>query len=344
MKKFIAIIMSILIVGCCLVTPASATNISKEKNNFITERVEDFVSSRKGEDFTIKAIKPFLDEEENVISYCYFLEPVGYVIIDTGAEVVEAAFDNTASYKALISQEGNIYYAGPLNYYTRNNSCYNNIMTKEAVPENAVAVSINEFTDTISTSVSYNAVNTNALSRGSITTDKLTGTLRRYSYNTGVICGSTAAAIMLMYYRDYRDSWVVPSWHDTSTGQSLIELIRPEINGDPPQGAFCSDVVRGLNFYFRWRGIADQYSATWSSGSVSATTYNAIRSLITANKPVEILINDHPTYGNHFVVAHGVEKEIHGSTYYYIYAGDGWGSNNVLISFRYLRQYAYIIG
>ena len=192
--------------------------------------------------------------------------------------------------------------------------------------------------------INIDVANVDKTDRGSITTNKLPGTLRRYSYNTGVICGSTAAAIMLMYYRDYIDSWVVPSWHDTTTGESLIELIRPEINGDPPQGAFCSDVVRGLNFYFRWRGISDEYSATWSSGGMNATTYNALKAQITSNNPVEILINSHPTYGNHFVVAHGVEKELHGgSTYYYIYAGDGWGSNNVLISLRYLREYAYII-
>ena len=345
-RKLWSCLLVLCMVFSYLAIPASAIKpftTDSEPSLTIVERVEDFVSLRQGDKYTIETYKALLDENENTISYCFFLDPAGYVIIDTNAEVVEAAFESTASYEALINQDENIYYAGPLSYYTKEAFKYNNVVTQEEVPTNIVNISISEFTDTVNTAsqhATYDAV----VTPNYITTNKLSGTLQTYSYNTGVICGSTAAAIMLMYYRDYRDSWVVPSWHDTPTGQSLIELIRPEINGDPPQGAFCSDVVRGLNFYFRWRGIADQYSSTWTTASNSSTTYNLIKSLITSNKPVELLINDHPTYGNHFVVAHGVEKELHGSTYYYIYAGDGWGSNNVLISFRYLRQLAYIIG
>lgn len=347
-RKLLSCIIVLCLVLSATIVPAGAVNLQKQAEISIAEisdRVQSFIAARKGNAFNIERYKELVDEYGSVIAYCYFLEPAGYIIIDTNAEVTEAAFENTASYRALVSQNDEIYYGGPLNYFTKESQEYNDIVTNEKMQKDAAVECIKNFDETVRLAKQEKAVsNFAAETRSTITTNKLPGKLRKYSYNTGVICGSTAAAIMLMYYRDNIDSWVVPSWHDTETGESLIELIRPQINGDPPHGAVCSDVVRGLNYYFRWRGISNKYSSKWTSGGVNETTYNAIKSLINSKRPAEILINQHPTYKNHFVVAHGVEKEIHGSTYYFVYAGDGWGSNDVLISFRYLRQYAYIVG
>ena len=350
MKKFnrlinkLIVVILIFVFSITTVFASNSTYTKKSVISIITNRVENFISVREGNDFSVDKFKPLLNENKETISYCFFLNPEGYVIVDINGNVIEAAFEKTKSYEALVNNKGDIYYAGPLNYYSKNDNCYVNALTKRTIKPKDFNTVASEFSN-VTNRNSAQLLENNPISPRLVTTNRLEGTLRTYSYNTGVICGSTAAAIMLMYYDDYRDSNMVPSWHATNTGESLIELIRPEINGDPPEAATCPDVVNGLNYYFRWRGVSDQYSATWASGSASEATYNALKNLITANKPAEILIQSHPKYGNHFVVVSGVEKEYHGSNnYYYVYVGDGWGSNNVLISMTYLYGYIYING
>lgn len=343
MTSFILVLCLVLTFYTFPVDSLQATGHTEIPSKKFLERVDNFISVRKGEQFKILSYIPLMRDDESIISYCFFLEPIGYVIIDNNTEIVEASFMNTASYKALKSTNKNIYYAGPLNYYTKETSSYSDIVTKEKISIKDATNYIKDYADNVESAKQQVILENQTANARNITINMLSGTLRQYSYNTGNICGSTAAAIMLMYYRDYIDSYVVPSWHDTSTGESLIELIRPQINGDPPQGAFCSDVVRGLNYYFRWRGISNEYSSTWANGGMNEATYNTIRAQIIANNPVEVLINDHPEYDDHFVVVHGIEKDVYISTYYFMYVGDGWGSNDVIISLRYLREYAYIV-
>ena len=101
-RKFWSCLLVLCMVFSYLAIPASAfkkLTANSEPSLAITERVEDFVSLRQGDKYTIETYKALLDENENTISYCFFLNPAGYVIIDTNAEVVEAAFESTASYE-----------------------------------------------------------------------------------------------------------------------------------------------------------------------------------------------------------------------------------------------------
>lgn len=315
----------------------------------VRESAEDFLNSQIDEQagYEIVSQKALYGANDLVLAHCYFLRPEGYVIVDTNGMVTEAAFEATASYRALQAGTEKIYYTGALSYYVKGNENYRDIVSQETVSAEAVASALVTHREMVQS----NAVKTSLLQRNqsiqpqsSVVNQFATGSLRKYSYNPNVICGSTAAAILLMYYRDYKDSWIVPSWHVTDTGESLINLLVPQINGDPPQVAYSSDVALGLNWYFRWRGISDQYYSNWNQFVSQADTYEKFLSYMLASTPVEVLINNHGVYGNHFVVAHGVQlKWFGGDVYsYYMFVGDGWGSNDVLISMSYIRSYAYI--
>lgn len=138
-----------------------------------------------------------------------------------------------------------------------------------------------------------------------------------------------------MYYYDYVDSYMVPSWHVTDTGESLIKLIEPYLDGSEP-GSNTADAVSGLNWYFRWRGISSKYTAV----SQSPATFSKYGQIIRSNRPVLIDLDAHPTYNEHWVVGYGYI--IRGSAYY-ADVNDGWGSTGIIINMSYVGDIVYIV-
>lgn len=313
------------------------------------ESAEDFLNSQIDEQagYEIVSQKALYGANDLVLAYCYFLRPEGYVIVDTNGMVTEAAFEATASYRALQAATEKIYYTGALSYYVKSNENYRDIVSQETVSAEAVAFALATHRKMVqSNAVKATAIlqeRRNSVTRALAENTYINGSLRKYSYNPNGICASTATAILLMYYRDYKDSWMVPSWHVTDTGESLIKLLVPQINGDPPQAATIVDIKLGLEWYFRWRGISDEYQALLRVNDNSESNYSWMHSMMLSSRPVIVAFREGPME-KHGVVAHGVQVRAfgNGSYSYHLFVGDGWGHNDVLVSMNYAHEFAYI--
>ena len=143
------------------------------------------------------------------------------------------------------------------------------------------------------------------------------GTLKTW-YISGNNCGSIASAICMSFYRDYVNLHYVDNYH---TGKdALIALMQQYVGVGETN---YDDLVNGLNWYFKVRGIAN--SAVKTNGFIFST----VRNKISANRPVIVRTTKPSTYGEHWIIAHGYfESAVDGN---YIIVNDGWGSNNVWI-------------
>lgn len=282
---------------------------------------------------SIEASVPLYDNQDDIVAWGIHLNPTGYIIIDANNSfIIEYSLQNTAPFSGL----DKIYYAGPLQYYKKKQSEFVSVRSNESYNYEELSDDFDKFRSTLCSDF-HQEFSQNRQAR-ILTTHTIPGELRKYSYNPNGICGSTAAAIFLMYYRDYPDSWMVPSWHDTEDGISLIKLLEPNIDGSVP-GSTTEDMVYGLNWYFRWRGISSSYQALVTHSA----PFSSYRPIIDSDRPVIVDLNAHPTYGEHWVVGYGYTIEPHlGNTYYYIVANDGWGSNGVEISMKFVGDIVYL--
>lgn len=334
MKKIFSLILS-LILSCLFVINCFAFSINSDSYSF--SELDNRVSSLTNlidKDTRISNRAPLYDSNEKIIAWCYTLSPKGYVIINSENYIIEYSLYNNLNF----GLNEKIYYTGPLQYFKKDGNSYTNLKSLKKVEKkyfNDLSARFDKKKEQIKST--EQSISRNNITPNSLVTTNIPGTLRTYSYNPNGICGSTAAAILLMYYRDYIDSFVVPSWHATQDGKSLIQLLEPNIDGATP-GSVTTDVVSGLNWYFRWRGISNSYNAR----STVSTSFNAYRQRIDAKRPAIVGIHDHPTYSAHWTVGHGYRIEQHGSTYYYAMVNDGWGSNNIEISMRYVDDIVYL--
>jgi hypothetical protein len=150
---------------------------------------------------------------------------------------------------------------------------------------------------------------------------------RAYSYNPNGICGSTAAAIFLMYYDDHVNDNYIPSAYESSgTGEKTVKYLKGYIDGSTP-GSTYSDMKSGLNKYLSIRGF---------SQSATILSTSNVLGPIGSNRPVIVGLAGHPKYGNHWVVGYGYNRYVEGTTtIYMIVVSDGWGKTGVYVNRTY---------
>lgn len=103
---------------------------------------------------------------------------------------------------------------------------------------------------------SFTVLNFEAINRTRSSNIKISHVPRNYNYNPNDICGSTTAAILLMYYDDYvSNSYVASNYEVCNTGEALIKMLVPYIDGFTP-GSTANDMVSGLNLYLTSRGLS----------------------------------------------------------------------------------------
>ena len=351
---------AVLILFICIFSTnvfANPKQISKDTNFVeLDTKVESLITSQNVKRNIVNHI-PLYDSDDKIVSWACKLSPSGYVILDNNFNVVEFSF--TASLP--FSENTKTYYVGPLNYFAKKNNTYVNEKSLEKISsdeiknrskiyfeksneilltDNLRSNNINAYTvQGKSSSASYSP----QLLSTSNTRYIIPGKLRTYDNNKDSLsgsCGSCAASIMLMYYHDYVNSFMVPSWYATADGKSFTKLLIPNIEGsDIVNGSNTSEVAYGLNWYFRWRGISSQYNAriTYSP------SFSDYKSKILRNRPVEVMIVNHPGYRNHWVVGYGYTINTNGGTDpYYMIVNNGWGDNDVSISFGYINSMVYL--
>lgn len=327
MKKLSFLVALIFLLSFNVFAMSTASNANKERDSYVSSFVE---RTCKDQHKNLKVLKscPLYDADDNVIAWGYTLSPTGYLIVKDKT-VIEFSLVN----KSPFSGKEKTYFGGPLNYYTKTSSGYESIKSTQIIDQDRLQNEAEAFSNVqTSQAVTAQSQFNNALDYESSGSCYLSGTPRTYSYNPNGICGSTASAIFLMYYHDYKDSFVVPSWYVTSDGVSLINLLVPHIEGDQ-NCSFPDDVINGLGWYLRWRGISSSYSVC--SSFFDCSDY---KSVIASGRPAIVNLMGAPTYGNHWVVGYGYYY--YGPTNYYV-VDDGWGNNDISINFAYVGYSIY---
>lgn len=323
----------------------TAFSVSASEDDFSAAVLAYIEETQKSDDRVPDNIRlddsvALLNDDNEYVAQCFFLKPAGYVIIRNDYVIAEAAFSDTKSAQMLRKYANkSIYYGGALTYFTQSTEegKFTEILSGEEL-NSFDAVATIQAAEDIARLSTQTMVRDQSVQAASSLSIYIRGSLRTgWNYNPDGRCGATAAAINLAYFADYIDSWVVPSWHMTSTGQSLTELLTPWIHptdssGNATGGAYAEDVVAGFNTYFRWRGISDRYTAFLGSMTLNNTLLNYV---VDGGIPVVILISNHPTYADHFVVSHGVVTNSNISSVSQVIVNDGWGSNNVRINISY---------
>jgi hypothetical protein len=227
-------------------------------------------------------------------------------------------------------------------------------MTDNLISAEYVQEDIEEFSEKSNSTIIDNYSAMTASARSVSFRYDLVNSLRTIEYNPNGVCASTAAAIVLYYYDDYKNSNAITNEFQDSTGESLIVYLSTLINGIPPQSATVRQIRNGLLMYFAEQQLSNVYSATYSGVSIDTTSSTTINqtisdefslfvSLIQNDNPIIVLFNAGigQTYDEHFLVIHGLLQDVSGGEYY-AYLNDGWGSNNVMLNLKYLNSYAYI--
>ena len=257
------------------------------------------------------------NQNDEEVAYFYPGIYTGYLIVDADTlKPIEFSPENSLDF--FDNTQRKYYYGGPLNYFYEQDG---NIISKTgAVVEKQDLYFENK-------AKSFTVSNFEAINRTRSSNIRISHVPRNYSYNPNGICGSTAVAILLMYYDDYiSDSYVASNYEVSGTGEALIKMLVPYIDGFTP-GSTANDMVSGLNLYLVSRGLSR--NAQLLSKANIATPFSS-------DKPVLIDLDNHPTYGEHWVVGYGYNRYQDGATTFKMYiVVNGWGNSGVYIDEDY---------
>ena len=142
--------------------------------------------------------------DEGTIAFCAEMES-GYVIYDLSGNTIEYSPTSSSPYSDL---QGDLYYAGPLEYLTKTSTDYKNLRTGEILTDEQFNEVTESFTNESIKLSSTNFISSSASRANSglhTTVSKVSGTPRKLNYNTSNQCGALAAVINLCYIDDYKD-------------------------------------------------------------------------------------------------------------------------------------------
>ena len=152
-----------------------------------------------------------------------------------------------------------------------------------------------------------------------------------YSYNFNGICGSISASIILQYYDDYLDDSILPincENNEINTLNRIMPYIDHIDNFNEQGGSNVYDMYNGLNSYM------SDYNVTSKTFSYETYNTNTFKSCINSNIPVIIDLDNHPIYGEHWVVGYGYYTNQRKVTH--VICIDGWGNEYVQIPISYI--------
>lgn len=332
MKKAISILMVLLFIMIIPLNSFAATG------HCIPCGVQEYIDTAFC-NYEIKAQIPLYDLDDNVTAYMLTLSPVGYIIYNQD-EVIESS--HTLDYQITNQKK---YYCGPLSLFEQQDDfIYRNLISSEVVSLSEIRLleySFKSLKQKTEIALKSSLFAENSITPYTVRDIRLPYLPRTYSYNPDGRCGSVALAITLMYYDDHIDSNVVPSWISSAdnTGEYFSTLLKPHVEDiNSSSGSSTSELQSGANWYFSYRGINSQYSAT----ALYNSTFSSYRSRIDANRPVIVDLNAHPTYNEHWVVGYGYYYQSSGSAERcLIIANDGWGNNGREISYKYVGDLVF---
>lgn len=140
----------------------------------------------------------------------------------------------------------------------------------------------------------------------------------------------------MQYYDTYLDDSILPTnceYNEINTINRVMPYIDHIDNFFVQGGSGVIDMYEGLNNYMSFYDISSK-SFTYESYST-----NSYKSCINSNIPVIVDLDNHPVYGEHWVVGYGYYTNQRRVTH--IICIDGWGNSYVQIPISYIGYIVY---
>lgn len=266
-----------------------------------------------------------LYNNENIPSYTLGVSENGYIIVENETLVIHEYGEGNPYENA----NGSLFYSGPLNYYNVEKNTITNLTTMEIENEMLTSLSITPIID--SGDISTQSVVEDGVTK--VTNYKNYLQRRSFGYNSNGVCGAIAVQIVLNYLELQSGKDFVHSTHQSE----LLTTTSYSASAYPKTAAMLTHLVStcgigsnvsintltsGFSNYVNITNIADKsIAANWTINPSTTT----IKNRIYGNRPVILLTQGHPTYGNHYLVAYGYKTDSSGNIMWMVHTG--WYSN-----------------
>lgn len=255
-------------------------------------------------------LKNFANEAEAIL---FETSTGGYIIVNINdLSIPELSLVNSNPFSDCESP----IYNGPLGYYYAQNDAIKSVIdnTIVNVQQNVEYYTRQKVEDLQGYLTSLRQASG---ARYVIVEEYLSAPLKKWCID-GNNCGSIASAICMRWYYDNVSTSYVNS--NSISENSLIALMQNYV-GVGLTG--YSDLVNGLNSYFDSRNVDNTAART------STFSFSRVKRSILDDRPIIVGTLDHPTFRDHWIIAHGYfESRVDGN---YIIVNDGWRSNDVWV-------------
>jgi hypothetical protein len=340
-KNFFVKILTFSII--CAVIVSTNVYASSNENYLTAKSVAEQFFTQKGIDAKLNNPVKLYNFNNEVKFLMFSNKDSGYIVVDL-KDFSIPEFSPKTNNTYITNTNKKYIYNGPLSYFEEDNNKVVDVKTKK---------SVGTFTDlkgkqkvkNTETSELYNVTNSAdkmAVTNASATTYEnhfIQGTLPSYAYNPNGICGSTAAAMFAGYYDNNSINInYIPTNLESSDGVEIIKTLVPFIEGIasldpeyPSPGSTTEQLRIGFQNYLRTQDVDDYMY------SQATTNYARVSERTGVNRPLMVDLDNHPTYGEHWVVTHGyqTEESIFISKLTYLIVNDGWGNKDIYIDVSY---------
>lgn len=278
---------------------------------------------------------PLFNEKEEVVAILYQLLPAGYLVIEPETcRIVEYSWNIEYPYE----ENGNNYYNGPLQYYSKENGLFQHKRTGRLVEsEQLQELRINN----VEWTQNFRSINSALLMSNYAHQNSLATPLRTFNENDDGRCGSVAASILFAYYDDAIDSDMVENYLlSDPTGEIFSDYLKPHLEDiDGASGSTTNELIAGMEWYLLVAGVYNTYEV-YSAINGSPITYV---NCIGYGRPVIIDLDAHPSYHEHWVVGYGYQyNQLSNENTMFALVNDGLGHNGIYINWGYIGDLVYL--
>ncbi|MCD7742623.1 MAG: hypothetical protein LUI06_10500 [Ruminococcus sp.] len=285
-----------------------------------------------------------LNTDGQITAYCLDFDSA-YLIYDTNGEIIEYC-ENSES--PLSGIEEDVYFAGPLSYFTKENDKAVDVLSNEIIEYSELVQMSDEF-ETLSESIEEETngiMTTSSTSELTKVKNALSNKPRCFDYYTSGQCGRVAVTTQLFYYYDNIDSNILKSTYANSP-KTLYDYLANYI----PSNASYAQIKSGLDSAFSKISNSTKTINVVNRNDLSTSdmiyyTWGYYKYKVINQKiPAILLLQNHPSYKNHWVVTYGVIAYYDGSTLVkskctYV-VNNGFGKNDVKINYQYADGFIY---